>query len=100
MASNNIKETAGVTYPSTKLASTEAKLSNPCVLLHQLAIYQFVIMLTPPCIKYICLCLLVCLFVCLFVCLMVFNATFNNISAILWRSVLLVEETGVPGENH
>jgi hypothetical protein len=24
---------------------------------------------------------------------MVFNATFNNISAILWRSVLLVEET-------
>ena len=31
---------------------------------------------------------------------MVFNATFNNISAILWRSVLLVEETGVPRENH
>ena len=29
----------------------------------------------------------------------VFNATFNNISAISWRSVLLVEETGVPGEN-
>jgi len=29
-------------------------------------------------------------------CLMVFNATFNNISAISWRSVLLVEETGVP----
>ena len=29
---------------------------------------------------------------------MVFNATFNNISAISWRSVLLVEETGVPGE--
>ena len=26
---------------------------------------------------------------------MVFNATFNNISAILWRSVLLMEETGV-----
>ena len=25
--------------------------------------------------------------------LMVFNATFNNISLILWRSVLLVEET-------
>ena len=24
----------------------------------------------------------------------------NNISVILWRSVLLVEETGVPGENH
>ena len=31
---------------------------------------------------------------------MMFNATFNNISAISWRSVLLVEETGVPGENH
>jgi hypothetical protein len=31
---------------------------------------------------------------------MVFNATFNNISAISWRSVLLVEETRVPGENH
>ena len=30
----------------------------------------------------------------------VFNATFNNISAILWRSVLLVEKTRVPGENH
>ena len=30
---------------------------------------------------------------------MVFNATFNNISVILWRSVLLVEETEVPGKN-
>jgi hypothetical protein len=29
-----------------------------------------------------------------------FNDTFNNISVILWQSVLLVEETGVPGENH
>ena len=28
------------------------------------------------------------------------NATFNNISVISWRSVLLVEETGVPVENH
>ena len=36
----------------------------------------------------------------MFVCLMVFNATFNTISAISWRSVLLVEETEVPGENH
>ena len=26
--------------------------------------------------------------------------TFNNISVISWQSVLLVEETGVPGENH
>jgi hypothetical protein len=25
---------------------------------------------------------------------------FNNISAISWRSVLVVEEAGVPGENH
>jgi hypothetical protein len=31
---------------------------------------------------------------------MVFNATFNNISVISWRSVLLVEETGVSAENH
>jgi hypothetical protein len=30
---------------------------------------------------------------------MVFNATFNNISAISWRLVLLVEETGVLSEN-
>jgi len=29
-----------------------------------------------------------------------FNATFNNISVISRRSVLLVEEAGVPGENH
>jgi hypothetical protein len=34
-----------------------------------------------------------CLFV---VCLMVFN----NISVISWRSVLLMEETGGPRENH
>jgi hypothetical protein len=27
---------------------------------------------------------------------MVFNATFNNISVISWRSLLLVEETRVP----
>ena len=31
---------------------------------------------------------------------MVFNATFNNILAISWRSVLLMEETGIPGEKH
>jgi hypothetical protein len=36
----------------------------------------------------------------MFVCLMVFNATFNNISAISWLSVLLVEETRGPRENH
>jgi hypothetical protein len=33
------------------------------------------------------------------VCLMVFNATFNNISVIPWRSVLLVVEITGPGEN-
>jgi len=31
---------------------------------------------------------------------MVFNATFNNISAIWWWSVLLVKETRGTGENH
>ena len=31
---------------------------------------------------------------------MVFNTTFNNISVISWQSVLFLEETGVPGENH
>jgi hypothetical protein len=30
---------------------------------------------------------------------MVFNATFNNISVILWLTDSLVEETTVPGEN-
>ena len=38
-----------------------------------------------------------CLFV---VCLIVFKATFNNISVISWWSVLLVEKTVGPGENH
>ena len=33
-------------------------------------------------------------------CLMVFNATFNNISVISWWSVLLVEKTEGPEENH
>jgi len=31
---------------------------------------------------------------------MMFNATFNNISVISWWTVLLEEETGVPGENY
>jgi hypothetical protein len=31
---------------------------------------------------------------------MALNATFNNISVISWQSVLLMEETRVPGENH
>ena len=30
---------------------------------------------------------------------MVLNATFNNISGIMWWSVSLVEETRAPGEN-
>jgi hypothetical protein len=30
---------------------------------------------------------------------MVLNTTFNKMSVISWRSVLLMEETGVPGEN-
>jgi len=31
---------------------------------------------------------------------MAFNTTFNNISVISCRSVVLVEETWGPGENH
>ena len=31
---------------------------------------------------------------------MVFRATFNNITVLSWRSVLLMEETGVSEENH
>jgi hypothetical protein len=34
------------------------------------------------------------------VCLMMRNATVNDISDMSWRSVLLVEEIGGPGENH
>ena len=34
------------------------------------------------------------------VCLRMRNATFNDILDMSWRSVLLVEETGGPGENH
>ena len=35
-----------------------------------------------------------------FVPLMVFNAAYSNISVISLRSVLLLEETGGPGEKH
>ena len=31
---------------------------------------------------------------------MMFNATFNNTSVTLWRSVLLVEETGITPEKN
>ena len=33
-------------------------------------------------------------------CLMPCVPSFSNISDILWRPVLMVEEAGVPGENH
>ena len=36
----------------------------------------------------------------LFFYILCFNATFSNISAISWRPVLVVEEAGVPRENH
>jgi hypothetical protein len=35
-----------------------------------------------------------------FVQVLVLSATLNNISAISWLLVLLVEKTAVPGENH
>ena len=41
-----------------------------------------------------------CVFINIFNWVMVFNATFNNISVISWRLVVLVEETRVPSENH
>jgi hypothetical protein len=31
---------------------------------------------------------------------MMFNASFDNIAVISWKSVLMVEETRVPKENH
>jgi hypothetical protein len=31
---------------------------------------------------------------------MAFNTTFNNISVLSWQSILLMEETRIPGENH
>jgi len=31
---------------------------------------------------------------------MVFNTTYNHMSAMSWLPILLVEETGVPGENY
>ena len=40
------------------------------------------------------------IWLCVLVGFMVFNTTFNNISVISWRSVLLVEETREPGGNH
>jgi hypothetical protein len=37
---------------------------------------------------------------CWLLCLKVFSANFNTISVVSWWSVLLVEETGGPSENH
>jgi hypothetical protein len=34
------------------------------------------------------------------ICFLVLNATFSIISAISWRTVLVVEKAGVPEENH
>ena len=31
---------------------------------------------------------------------MVFNASFNNILTTSWQFVLLIEKTGITGENH
>jgi hypothetical protein len=42
---------------------------------------------------------LMCLSIDVLIWFTVFSATFNNISAISWWSVLLVEETVVPREN-
>ena len=36
----------------------------------------------------------------MFVCEAILTFNFNNISVISWRSVLSVEQTGRPGENH
>ena len=74
-------------------------------LMFKIVIIKSTILISPrlhdvqSCIRYFFVfCLLVCLFFCLKVMVMVFNATFNNISIILCKSVLLVEETGVPGK--
>ena len=40
------------------------------------------------------------IFMAVLVAFMVINVTFNNISVLSWRLVLLVEETGGPGVNH
>ena len=51
------------------------------------------ILLENICSSWFILCFPVLFLTCAFI-------TFNNISAISWWSVLLVEKTGVPGENH
>ena len=46
------------------------------------------------------ICLNVVIFIMIYLFIYFFSATFSNISAISWRPVLVVEEVGVPGENH
>ena len=60
-----------------------------------------ILIISPCCGVYVVLSLVLCVVIggsIIIVCLMVFDATFYNISAISWRSVLLVEETGGPGK--
>ena len=40
------------------------------------------------------------IYICRWVRVVMFSSTINNISVISWWSVLLVEDIGVPGENH
>jgi hypothetical protein len=70
--------------------------------------YRLRIVRETPLLNYICFMLLNCYDACMYIFyrgpgwldFWCFNATFNNISAISWRSVLVVEEARVPGENH
>jgi energy-converting hydrogenase Eha subunit E len=48
----------------------------------------------------ILLCLVLLRMLALLAFIFVFNTTISNISAISWRSVLVVEEAGEHGENH
>jgi hypothetical protein len=48
----------------------------------------------------ILLCLVILRMLALLALIFVLNATINNISAISWRPVLVVEEAGVHRENH
>jgi hypothetical protein len=56
-------------------------------------IYMYMYALNAQCFIYVYVHSKCAKYLCLFVCLMVFNPSFNNISVISWRSVLLVEET-------
>ena len=58
---------------------------------HQVFVLKLAHLICQSIVHYLC---------CFKVRVMVFNATFNNISVISWRSVVLVEGTGELGENH